>query len=279
MSKKSKRRENNPTALARDGSREEESTNRHVYIEPGVKIDLVDDLKEQQKAAQTDGATHQRKQLFWTKVAAALLLCTAGFSAWQAYLTHIAITESRENFQRDQRAWIGVGEGKDSVFVSPIQFDADLNATVMYGVTLENFSSHAAQNAFAIAQLVLTQDLFELAKVQKAMCAMRGDDQVGDLIFPGKSKPPTGLWPGTSDAAKHAAGKPLEAFLVGCISYSDQFTTVWHTGFIYWFLDSQTGHPLQIIATPNTQFNGIWQEWHSSLYEEESIVHKKIYGD
>ena len=69
---------NNPSTEKKQGESEEESTKRHVYIEPGVKVDLVDDLKQQYKASQGESTTHSNKILFWTKISAALLLLCPG---------------------------------------------------------------------------------------------------------------------------------------------------------------------------------------------------------
>ena len=101
MSKKSSRGQDHPRASTQEGSGEKESTKRHVYIEPGAKIDFVEDLRKQQKAQQDENTVQQRKQLFWTKVAAALILLYTIFSGWQVKL-------ARDTFIATNRPYIGV---------------------------------------------------------------------------------------------------------------------------------------------------------------------------
>lgn len=64
MSKKSNRGQDHPRASTHEGSGEKESTKRHVYVEPGAKIDFVEDLRKQQKAQQDENTVQQKKQLF-----------------------------------------------------------------------------------------------------------------------------------------------------------------------------------------------------------------------
>src|SRR5437868_10601215 len=94
-----KNAQNNPPPDLRRDRRAEESTKRHVYVEPGVKIDLVEDLRKEYDASQRKSATHNEKQLFWTKVAAGLLTLTALFAFWQAYFANrtakIALIDQR----------------------------------------------------------------------------------------------------------------------------------------------------------------------------------------
>jgi hypothetical protein len=71
---------NNPTAKPKHDSSGDKSTKRHVYVEPGVQIDLVKNFREEYTAAQKDGTAHNKKQLFWTKVSAFLLLVYVGLT-------------------------------------------------------------------------------------------------------------------------------------------------------------------------------------------------------
>jgi hypothetical protein len=87
-------------------SSQEKSTNRHVYIEPGAKIDFVQDLKDKYETAQGHNKTQYDKQLVWTKVASGLLLLTAGFAGWQGWLTRESIDNNSKQFQIDQRPYI-----------------------------------------------------------------------------------------------------------------------------------------------------------------------------
>jgi hypothetical protein len=97
----------------RDKHGDKESTKRHVYIEPGAQIDLVEDLKNEYKTANTDSNTRNDKQLFWAKVSAGLIFVYAGLTFWQGCSTqraadaakHSAET-TREAMILDQRPWV-----------------------------------------------------------------------------------------------------------------------------------------------------------------------------
>jgi hypothetical protein len=129
---------------------EGDHTVRALYVEPGVQIDFVQDLKEKYDTAQGDDKTHKNKQLFWTKVAAGLLLLTAGFTGWQGYSTkkaadaatsaantaNITLKDGQQRFRMEQRPYIwanpkagnsrGVVIGspkKDGVYVVDIAVD------------------------------------------------------------------------------------------------------------------------------------------------------------
>jgi hypothetical protein len=88
-----------------DGPKKE-TTSRHVYIEPGAKIDFVQDLKDKYESAQGDNKTNNNKQLLWTKIAAGLLLLTAGFSGWQGVLTRRSVNDAGAHFVQDERPYI-----------------------------------------------------------------------------------------------------------------------------------------------------------------------------
>jgi hypothetical protein len=109
MSEKPRSPKNNPPADPNSKRSQKESNKRHVYIEPGAKIDFVEDLRKKYETAQTDDNTHKTQQLLWTKIAAGLLLVTAGITWWQGCLTRESITNNTAQFQVSQRPWIEVG--------------------------------------------------------------------------------------------------------------------------------------------------------------------------
>jgi hypothetical protein len=74
MSQRSKRPQNNQSPTDNKDTSSDKPNKRHVYVEPGVKIDLVQDLKEKYNAAQENSGEHNRKQLFWTKASTVILL-------------------------------------------------------------------------------------------------------------------------------------------------------------------------------------------------------------
>jgi hypothetical protein len=110
MSRKSRAKyiKQNPNSETKQPSGEEKSTKRHVYVEPGVQIDFVKDLKDQHETNQTENRTQQKKQLFWTRIAAGLILLYTAFSGWQVLLTNTAINDGRQNFIKDHAPYIWV---------------------------------------------------------------------------------------------------------------------------------------------------------------------------
>jgi hypothetical protein len=109
-----------------------ESTKRHVYVEPGVQIDLVKNFRESYESAQTQNTAHNEKQLRWTKVSAALILVYAGITLWQACLTRDVANTAQKQFQQDQRPWIWSASVQPRTMVSSQRLQADIHL-VNYG--------------------------------------------------------------------------------------------------------------------------------------------------
>jgi hypothetical protein len=99
-----KRGKYNPHSGNKQAEGEEKSTNRHVYVEPGVQIDLVQDLKKTYQSSQTDSTTHGNKQLFWTKISAGLLFLVALIYCGQLYQMIDQNRLTRESFKAVQGA-------------------------------------------------------------------------------------------------------------------------------------------------------------------------------
>ncbi|HKI27166.1 MAG TPA: hypothetical protein VKA07_12620 [Candidatus Sulfotelmatobacter sp.] len=99
MSHKSKHNKNNPASKQEHSEGREETTNRHVYVEPGVQIDLVKDLKEKYESSQTQSSTHNDKVLLWSKIGAGLIFVYAAITLLQTCLVY-----------RDEgdRPWVGI---------------------------------------------------------------------------------------------------------------------------------------------------------------------------
>src|SRR4051812_1385987 len=96
---------NHPAANEHPDSKKE-STNRHVYIEPGAKIDIVDDLRKQHDTEREEDRSASKKQLFWTRLAAGLVLLYTLVTVAQAYLTRESNDVNRKSVGTYQRAWI-----------------------------------------------------------------------------------------------------------------------------------------------------------------------------
>ncbi len=103
MSHKPNRPQQNPHPDPHKKSGEKESTNRHVYVEPGAKIDFVEDLRKKYDTAQQESTAHSGRVLFWTKASALLLFVYAGLTGYQDYLSRQQVKIS----ERGSRPFIG----------------------------------------------------------------------------------------------------------------------------------------------------------------------------
>ncbi len=140
MSGKNKHKnQQTPTA---DNTSQKENTNRHVYIEPGAKIDFVQDLRDKYDAAQKDSTSHSKDVLFWTKVSAVLLFIYAGLTFWQGYSSQKAanaaksaaqtadqsLKDSRQTFRLENRPYVVIAPPGIPSFVKSKDGKVNLDA-------------------------------------------------------------------------------------------------------------------------------------------------------
>lgn len=85
---------------------DEKSSKRHVYVEPGVKIDLVDDLKTEQRAKDKEELAHSRKQLFWTRIGFALVLASTVIAFGIAIIYYYQLDVMQQGMVSVQRAFV-----------------------------------------------------------------------------------------------------------------------------------------------------------------------------
>jgi hypothetical protein len=154
--KKPKAVKNHPQAKPEHSGGEEKSTNRHVYIEPGAQIDFVKNLREKYDAAQRDDQTHKADQLFWTKVAAGLLLLATGFSGWQGFLTRKLINNSSKQFQKDQRPYVW-----PNGLISPDDIHIAENEVMWMNINLVNYGRSPALRESGIGKIFIGPNAME----------------------------------------------------------------------------------------------------------------------
>jgi hypothetical protein len=82
--RKSKPAKDQPPTEQADDQGAEEPRNAQVVVASGIKIDLVNDLRQQHKTEHYETAAYNKKQLLWTKVTAGLVFIYAGLTFWQA---------------------------------------------------------------------------------------------------------------------------------------------------------------------------------------------------
>jgi hypothetical protein len=250
---------------------EKESTNRHVYIEPGAKIDFVQDLREKYDAAQGEDKTHKDDQLFWTKVASGLLLLAAVFSGLQwrstkkaADAAKSAADTARDTLVLDQRPWIGpVGN-------MHIRFDKTTatGGKLMINLPVKNTGlSPAVRSTYYMeivpfdekaSLLTSNQHIKEWCDIEDSLVTKQ-KESTGVVMFPGD--PHTLLSPGIWDMKDTWITKPF--VIAGCIVYLDEFknSPPHHTWFCYRSYDPvsvflPTTKPLPV---PDLMECGFWQ--------------------
>jgi hypothetical protein len=146
------------TTRPKNDGGEEESTKRHVYVEPGVQIDFVKDLRAKYDATQRDDKTDKAKQLFWTRIAAGLLLLAAGFAGWQDYLTRAAIRDAREQFVKDQRPYVWIFE-----YIDPKNVHINENEKMWINLPLINYGKSPAVRAKSTGKIFMGPDAMKQA--------------------------------------------------------------------------------------------------------------------
>jgi len=90
----------------KDSDGKKESTNRHVYLESGVTLDIVDDLKKQHDTERREDKTAQDKQLTWTRVTAVLVAVYTLVMIWQVCLTRHSLKSTEAFATLNERPYI-----------------------------------------------------------------------------------------------------------------------------------------------------------------------------
>lgn len=122
---------------------EEKSTNRHVYVEPGVQIDFVQDLKDQKDSERGEDKADKRRQLFWTKIGSGLVLLYTFASIIQVWISSQAYLAARDQ----QRPYVLAELGGENAISERQRFDAEIQAyhQLIFDVSLNNEGSSPAR--------------------------------------------------------------------------------------------------------------------------------------
>ena len=138
-----------------DDRPEDKGTKRHVFIEPGVQIDLVESLKNQHGAERNEDTTNQKTQLRWTKGATVLLVLTAGFTGWQGWMNRQLVKTAQDTYNAVDRPYVGVA-GVGVVLLRPSPGggftkidkleDRQLATRMSIAIEVKNFGSVPAFN-------------------------------------------------------------------------------------------------------------------------------------
>jgi hypothetical protein len=208
---------------------EKEFANRHVYVEPGVEIDLVQDLKDTYETSQRDNTTHNDKQLFWTKISAGLILLYAGLTFWQACTARNALTSSKDNFRSEQRPYVWaspIGGYVDHVRgTNFVMMPTDKGEVLIAAnITLTN-GGHSP--AIEVAMTKIGYKIGPREQIEEEVREYKPQyaDFSSEVIANGSSRVPTGdTFTKSSDVYQSLKNGTWEMYLVGGVRYRDIFS-------------------------------------------------------
>ncbi len=241
MSNKTKHTQSSPTAGPHSDRNEKESTKRHVYVEPGVQIDLVKDLKEQYEASCKESTAQANKMLLWTKIGAGLVLIYAAITGAQWW-------ELRQNFRVDERAWLKFEAAPQQPGDQTFSWQLTVGQPVTYPLRVVNVGKTAAKNVdmkFFI-DIVDADKEPPLSRVDSSRGFPFGHITTG-IVFPSQDFKQTVIRPGNGAAAQLATGDEVRAMeegkaylaVYGIISYDDIFQIHRWTKFCTFLGDGQ----------------------------------------
>lgn len=147
MSKKPKRPNNQQRPAPHEEGRDAETTNRHVYLESGFQIDLVEGLREEYRAANQEATAHNKRQLFWTITASGLLLLTAAFTFWQGCSASRQSVYARKQFdfaRDEQRSFLQVSIDMTDITAEKFNFVIPFSLENIGRSTASKISIHTA---------------------------------------------------------------------------------------------------------------------------------------
>jgi hypothetical protein len=105
---------------------DKENQERHVYLKSIVLLDVVKELKDQHAKEREEDAGHQKRQLFWTLVAAIFVFLYTGAAFWQGCASQKAATAAKESADTAKNA-LYVSE-KALILFEPPEFDENESA-------------------------------------------------------------------------------------------------------------------------------------------------------
>lgn len=148
---KNKHQDKHSTTSTEDNA--DKNTKRHVYVEPGVQIQLADPFRTEYKTAQGESTKIAQKQLLWTRIGSALVFVYVLLTLWIAY----SANRSAESAVIDQRPYVVVKlPGNLTQFVP--------NTRLFSGVTTANVGRTPAVRIHQFTKL----DYFPTPNLSKA---------------------------------------------------------------------------------------------------------------
>jgi hypothetical protein len=263
--RKPKPMKDHPPAEQKDSERKKEPENPEISGRR-IEIDFVNDLKKKHKTERDEDAAHANKQLRWTQIAAGLVFIYTAVMFWQACLTRQVARTTRDQLIASQRPWVGLDE-ENGLKTTPLMFDAKGNASLKYVLNAKNFGNYGAQSVFPTAKLLILQDISDLPNIEREFCNEYVSPGLGFALFPGdraRGTVESGGFVTPSQRITHAgSGNEFYAWLIACVSYSDQFNTPHHTVTEFRLGHAGTIEMIVFQPIPNTTVEGDWVAIHS----------------
>lgn len=164
--------------------------------------------------------------------------------------------------QSQTRAWLGIVE-ENGLRADPMTLDSRNNLNATCNITVTNYGNYPAQHLMPFCQLMVLQgNIQRVHEKIRELCRERTPTFGGSILFQGQKD--TWEWGATvtnSQMMRDAAGGPFYVFLIGSITYRDQFDAAHCTA--YGFKRNVPGRidTVSFQLTPNTTIPGQWVRW------------------
>jgi hypothetical protein len=117
-----------------------------------------------------------------------------------------------------------------------------------------------------MVRFLITQDSEWLKQRPRRSCL--SNDEQGDVLYPGKTTDIATnyfLYAPTNQGKVTNAEGLTQGWVVGCITYNDQFGYLYHALFTYRYVDPSSHRAVQFPLKPNTSIPGRFELYSSSI--------------
>lgn len=251
------------------GSSQQDPGEGDVRVHGAIEVHPPQSLIQQHTAEREEDRTQGNKNYIvskWTLIAVAIY----------AFLTLLLVLLSGMNnktamdaMRQSQRPWIGP-DTKTPIIAGPIVID-DKWITTTYQMTAVSYGNYGANNVDFWAQLYVAQDISTINKRARYACDVATmNPDLGMIMFPGQARVMSN--PNLAfvlDMVPNMKVKPpqkeIQAYLLTCIGYRDQFQIPHHTGTIYKSVRPQDSETVMFDPTIKQTIPVEWKDWHSFL--------------
>jgi len=142
------------------------------------------------------------------------------FSGWQLRV----MSGQLKQIETGYRPWVGLDNEQPALKTGPLTIDKDGTIHISCSITTRNFGNYPAQNVFASAELMVTQNITSVHERERQLCTEQVPANAGTVVFSGTNKV-AWQWPlqVTKEQMIRNPGGDSQclAFIVGCIFYRD----------------------------------------------------------